>query len=68
MAQQSTRSATPEGQQHGLLHRLLAWSGTFSIALAVMLGVLGGVGAFTFGYGQGARYLSNNPQAASTAM
>jgi cytochrome c nitrite reductase small subunit len=34
----------------------------FSIVLAVMLGVLVGVGAFTFGYGKGASYLSNNPQ------
>ena len=63
MAQQATRSANHEGPGHGLLHRLLAWSGTFSIALAVMLGVLDGVGAFTFGYGQGSSYLSNNPQA-----
>ncbi|MEN6494679.1 MAG: cytochrome c nitrite reductase small subunit [Thermoguttaceae bacterium] len=63
MAQQSTRSANYERPGHGPLHRLLAWSGTFSIALAVMLGVLGGIGAFTFGYGQGSSYLSNNPQA-----
>ena len=34
----------------------------FSIVLAVMLGVLVGVGAFTFGYGKGASYLSNNPK------
>jgi cytochrome c nitrite reductase small subunit len=35
----------------------------FSIVLAVMLGVLFGVGLFTFGYGKGASYLSNNPTA-----
>jgi cytochrome c nitrite reductase small subunit len=29
--------------------------------LAIMLGVLGGVGAFTFGYGKGASYFSGNP-------
>jgi cytochrome c nitrite reductase small subunit len=34
----------------------------FSIVLAVMLGVLVGVGAFTFGYGKGASYLSNDPK------
>ncbi|KAA0214203.1 MAG: cytochrome c nitrite reductase small subunit [Leptolyngbya sp. PLA3] len=28
-----------------------------------MLGVLGGLGAFTFGYGEGAAYLSNDPAA-----
>jgi cytochrome c nitrite reductase small subunit len=34
-----------------------------AIACTIMLGVLVGVGTFTFGYGQGASYLSNNPQA-----
>jgi cytochrome c nitrite reductase small subunit len=32
------------------------------VAFAVMLGALIGLGAFTFGYGKGASYLSNNPQ------
>lgn len=32
-----------------------------SVALATMLGVLGGLGVFTFGYGGGHSYLSNNP-------
>lgn len=43
------------------LVRLVASAGFLSLAFAVLLGVLGGVGAFTFGYGQGASYLSNNP-------
>jgi len=34
----------------------------FSIALAVLLGLLFGVGLFTFGYGKGASYLSSNPK------
>jgi len=34
-----------------------------SLAVALALGVLGGLGAFTFGYGQGASYLSNDPNA-----
>jgi cytochrome c nitrite reductase small subunit len=38
--------------------RRAAWP----VAFAVMLGVLIGLGAFTFGYGKGASYLSNNPQ------
>jgi cytochrome c nitrite reductase small subunit len=32
-----------------------------SVAAATALGVLGGLGAFTFGYGDGAAYLTNNP-------
>ncbi|GAB5444034.1 MAG: cytochrome c nitrite reductase small subunit [Fuerstiella sp.] len=32
------------------------------IAFSLTLGVLAGVGVFTFGYGKGASYLSNNPQ------
>ncbi len=36
--------------------------GAFSIAFTVLLGVLGGVGLFTFGYGKGASYLSGDPQ------
>lgn len=34
-----------------------------SIAVAVMLGVLGGLGVFTFGYGEGAAYFTNDPAA-----
>jgi cytochrome c nitrite reductase small subunit len=33
----------------------------FAIALTVLVGILGGVGAFTFGYGKGWSYLSDNP-------
>ena len=43
--------------------RRLGLPGVLSITLAVLLGILGGVGAFTFGYGQGASYLSNDPAA-----
>lgn len=32
------------------------------LVFAVLLGMLSGVGAFTFGYGRGASYLSNNPE------
>jgi len=63
MAQHTAHSRNQERPGQGRLHRLLAWSGTFSVALAVMLGILGGIGAFTFGYGQGSSYLSNNPRA-----
>lgn len=44
--------------------RLLTSRGTIlSTILAVLLGALLGVGVFTFSYGQGASYLSNNPAA-----
>ena len=32
-------------------------------ALAILVGVFAGLGTFTFGYGQGASYLSNDPNA-----
>jgi cytochrome c nitrite reductase small subunit len=35
----------------------------FSTMLAVLFGLLFGVGLFTFGYGKGASYLSSNPKA-----
>ncbi|MCA9277953.1 MAG: cytochrome c nitrite reductase small subunit [Phycisphaerales bacterium] len=35
--------------------------GLLAIAVSVACGTFGGVGAFTFGYGEGAAYLSNNP-------
>ena len=34
-----------------------------AIAVAAVLGVLGGLGAFTFGYGDGAAYMTNDPEA-----
>jgi cytochrome c nitrite reductase small subunit len=37
-------------------------AGLLSVAVTVLLGLAGGIGAFTFGYGQGASYLSNNPR------
>jgi len=37
-----------------------AWS-ALAVAAAVALGVFGGLGAFTFGYGDGAAYLKNDP-------
>lgn len=32
-----------------------------SVAVAVVLGILGGLGTFTFAYGDGAAYLTNDP-------
>jgi len=41
---------------------LSATHGKVAIALAICFGIFMGVGVFTFGYGKGASYLSNNPQ------
>jgi cytochrome c nitrite reductase small subunit len=43
--------------------RAFSRAAALSIVLAVMLGILVGVGAFTFGYGKGWSYLSNDPAA-----
>jgi cytochrome c nitrite reductase small subunit len=40
---------------------LIGRIGLLSIVFAVMFGTLLGVGLFTFGYGKGGSYLSNNP-------
>ncbi len=47
----------------GLRRGLLAQFGFLPVAAAVLLGMLAGLGTFTFGYGQGASYLSNDPAA-----
>jgi cytochrome c nitrite reductase small subunit len=42
---------------------LLPRTGTLFIAIAVLVGVAAGLGAFTFWYGEGGSYLSSNPEA-----
>lgn len=37
--------------------------GFIPVALAILLGLIGGIGAFTFGYGKGFSYMSNDPTA-----
>ncbi len=43
--------------------RLFARIGPMHIALVVVFALFAGLGIFTFGYGKGASYLSNNPSA-----
>lgn len=43
--------------------RQLTWSWFLLILITVFLGILIGVGSFTFGYGQGASYFSSDPNA-----
>jgi len=65
-AEEETPRVENAGEQPAVAHpgiprwkRMLPM--TLSLTMLVMFGVLGGLGAFTFGYGQGASYLSNNP-------
>ena len=51
---------TPNTPRRGLKSLLVA-GGIYYLAIAGSLGLAGGLGLFTFGYGKGASYLSNNP-------
>ncbi len=53
---------SPSGEKISRLRYVLGAGGLIYLLLAILLGVLSGLGVFTFGYGQGASYLSNNPQ------
>lgn len=53
-----------DGRSGGGLGRVaLGTLGVLPVLVAVSLGMLGGVGVFTFGYGEGASYLSSDPSA-----
>lgn len=53
---------TPHSDAPGRSPRRLGRLRTLSLAAAAALGMLGGLGAFTFGYGDGAAYLRNDPE------
>ncbi|MDQ8204495.1 cytochrome c nitrite reductase small subunit [Pelagicoccus sp. SDUM812003] len=55
-------SPTSQSRKNRLGH-VFASVGLAYALLACALGLAGGVGLFTFGYGQGASYLSNDPAA-----
>lgn len=58
------RGCVADAQNDGAARRSLrrheAW---LALLVAGSLGMLGGLGAFTFGYGEGAAYLTNDPAA-----
>jgi len=61
-ADETIRPTTPDDRSRGWLKQV-DWIRVLPVACAIMLGVLGGVGVFTFGYGKGISYLGNDPQA-----
>ncbi|PAY17525.1 cytochrome c nitrite reductase small subunit [Rhodopirellula sp. SM50] len=52
----------PEPVAHQPRKTRKRWLSYGLILLSVLVGILIGVGSFTFGYGKGASYLSNDPQ------
>lgn len=61
MAGETTTSDRRHNDSRRRIRRRLTPLMRIYVALAVTVGLLGGIGAFTFGYGKGASYLSNNP-------
>lgn len=60
MAEHVSETEVPDGAA-GSVGAGVRAARVVGIWLAMLLGVLGGLGAFTFGYGEGAAYLSNDP-------
>lgn len=63
MSDAPTSGETPATTRRWRPLAVLGTIGVLPLIIAVLVGVLGGVGAFTFGYGDGAAYLSNDPAA-----
>lgn len=55
MTEKQTEDHTTVSDRRSSTVRLLA------VGIALSFGILGGLGAFTFGYGEGTAYLTNNP-------
>lgn len=55
MTDQQTENHTAVSDRRSSTVRLLA------VGISLAFGILGGLGAFTFGYGEGTAYLTNNP-------
>ncbi len=52
----------PPQSDRSLFRRALLSSSAVATILCLLIGLLSGVGTFTFGYGQGASYLSDDPK------
>lgn len=61
MAEEEKSNASPGGLRSAW--RMVALVGVMPVVVAVALGMLMGLGAFTFGYGKGFSYLKNDPAA-----
>jgi cytochrome c nitrite reductase small subunit len=49
-------------QTQAFRRRRRRWPRYLPLAFVIMLGIVVGIGVFTFGYGKGASYLSNDPK------
>jgi len=56
---QSLDPSDPQEQTH----KRPRWLSVLAIVIALLFGIAGGLGAFTFGYGDGTAYMSNDPNA-----
>lgn len=61
--QQTVHPAAPPVAKGPWLRALLLQIGFLPFAIVLVMGMCAGIGAFTFGYGEGASYLSNDPAA-----
>lgn len=63
LAEPVAPSPAPDSPRKHGLGTAIARIGLLPLAIALVFGILGGVGAFTFGYGKGWAYLTNDPAA-----
>jgi cytochrome c nitrite reductase small subunit len=56
------QEAAPPTVRRRWWSRLVHQVGWFPLLTTILLGIISGVGAFTFGYGKGASYLSSDPK------
>lgn len=62
MTHQEVRPSPRPFRKRGARATAKIYLGLFSSIFAILLGLVGGLGMFTFGYGKGASYLSSDPK------